>query len=140
MDHFCVIIYPINFQNLIDMANKLRNMDRQSFYSPVQELDAIKYNIGVLAEAAGVDWANPSTNIIFKGALGAAPASFTISINEATVPSIDGVAQYIMEQEGDAPAAVEFTATADGYNSITASIVPMGVNMEVILPWVVSAE
>lgn len=119
---------------------KLRNMDRKAFYSPVQELDAIKYNISVLAEAAGVDWENPFTNLIFRSALGAAPASFQISIDDATVDSISGVAQYIMVQEGDAPAAVEFTATAEGYNSITASIVPVGLNMEVILPWIKSAE
>lgn len=119
---------------------KLRNMDRKAFYSPVQELDAIKYNISVLAEAAGVDWEKPATNLIFRSALGAAPASFQIAIDEATVDSISGVAQYLMVQEGDAPAAVEFTATAEGYNTITASIVPVGVNMEVILPWVKSAE
>lgn len=111
---------------------KLLRMDRARFTSPVAQLDAVKFNIQVLAAKAGLEFEDPMTAVSFKGSVGAYAPAYTITINSNTYnPDVNGVAVAVLPS-GE---AVSFTAKADGYVDITGSITPEGINQIVYLTW-----
>lgn len=111
---------------------KLLRMDRARFTSPVAQLDAIKFNIQVLAAEADLEFEDPMTAVSFKGSVGAYAPAYTITIDRNTYnPDANGVAVAVLPS-GE---AVSFTAKAVGYVDITGSITPEGINQIVYLTW-----
>lgn len=116
---------------------KLLRMDRARFTSPVAQLDAVKFNIQVLAAKAGLEFEDPMTAVSFKGSVGAYTPAYTITIDSATyTPDANGVAVAVLPS-GE---SVSFTAKAEGYVDITGSITPEGINQIVYLTWAVAPK
>lgn len=115
---------------------KLLRMDRARFASPDAQLDAVKFNIQVLAANAGLEFEDPMTAVSFKGSVGAYAPAYTITIHSNTYnPDANGVAVAVLPSG----AAVSFTAKAAGYVDITGSITPEGINQIVYLTWAAAA-
>lgn len=112
---------------------KLRRMERKRFTSPVAMLDALAYNIAVLADKAGLEFEEPQTALSFKSRLGASPLAFSVEIDGETYESdaTTGIATAVVARSG----AVDYKVTADGFEDIEGTITPECLNVEVLLSW-----